>query len=97
MSRLERELAAAGRRGLIRRELEARGVTYVEIEVERSRKRGAVIRVDALRFSGDKRYTMLLAPVSKPQVEAEPEPEPLFDPAGTSKPRNAILHDVEAA
>ena len=96
MSRLERELSAAGRRGLTRRELESRGVTHVEIEVERSRKRGAVIRVDELRLSGDKRYTMLLAPESKPRVEADPEPQPLFDPAA-AKTKPLSPYDVEAA
>lgn len=96
MSRLERELAIAGRRGLTRRELEGRGVTHVEIEVQRSRRRGAVIREDELRLSGEKRYTMLLPPESKPQVEAEPEPQPLFDPAA-AKTRPLSPYDVEAA
>jgi hypothetical protein len=95
VSRLERELAIAGRRGLTRRELEARGVTHVEIEVDRSRRRGAVIREDELRLSGEKRYTMLLPPESKPRLE-DNEPRPLFDPSSaTAKPLSP--YDAEAA
>lgn len=93
--RLEHELTRAGRRGCTRRELESAGVTHVEIEVDRLRRRDAVVREELLPLSGQKRF-ILITPAPEPQAEVEPEPEPLF-PADAAKAKPASPYDVEAA
>ncbi|HZV74549.1 MAG TPA: hypothetical protein VFF79_12600 [Conexibacter sp.] len=95
--RLERELLRAGNRGCTSQELGAAGVTHVEIEIDRMRRRGAVIDEIMLPLSKRIRYVLRRpAAQAQPQVEAEPEPEPLFDPR-TAPAKPLSPYDVEAA
>jgi len=99
--RLLRELRQAGRRGCTHRELEGAGVAYISVEVGRARVRGAVIREDRLRVSGQKRFTLIREPdVGRAGAAAaliRGRSEGGSPDAGASSPGAACLFDLPAS
>jgi hypothetical protein len=93
--RLQRELRRRGGLGATRQELEAAGVTHVEIEIERLRRRGAIVSALTLTLSKQTRYVLRRDPDPEPAAEPEtPTTQALFDPPAPA-PRSP--YDVEAA